>query len=44
MKRYIKPIIEDEEIEIEDICNVSGNGGQGEETEGSIWDELTPEN
>jgi hypothetical protein len=24
MKDYLKPYIEDEEIEIEDICNVSG--------------------
>ncbi len=24
MKDYIKPFIEDEEIEIEDICKVSG--------------------
>ncbi len=29
MKKYIKPLIEDEEIEIEDICTASPNNPMG---------------
>ncbi len=36
MKEYIKPYIEDEEIEIEDICNASN--GLGEKT---VTDDFT---
>ena len=42
MKNYIKPYIEEETIEIEDIIAVSA-GGEGTESVGNIWDDLEPE-
>ncbi len=42
MKSYIKPSIEDEKIELEDIIAMS-SGGDGQEQSGNIWDDLTPE-
>ena len=42
MRDYVKPFIEDEDIEIEDICSVS-SGGAGQDNVGDIWDELDPE-
>lgn len=41
MRDYIKPFIEDEEIEIEDICSVSG-GTRGVDVDTDIIQEDTP--
>ncbi len=39
MKEYTKPFIEDEEIEIEDICSASTTDGQNLGNPFDFWDE-----